>query len=71
MQICDNHELREKVRAVLSMPGPVVCEVMATPDEVRAPRLSSKQLANGSMVSRAIGRFVAVSRARGVSRQTC
>ena len=29
----------------------MICEVLATPDEVRAPRLSSRQLANGSMVS--------------------
>ena len=51
MQIADNGELREKVRAVLATPGPVVCEVLATPDEVRAPRLSSRQLADGSMAS--------------------
>ena len=51
IQIAENDELREKVRTVLAMPGPVICEVLATPDEVRALRLSSRQLANGSMVS--------------------
>ncbi len=43
--------LREQVRQVLETPGPVVCDVMVIPDEIRGPRLSSKQLADGSMVS--------------------
>jgi acetolactate synthase-1/2/3 large subunit len=51
LRITDNSELREKVREALSLPGPVVCEVMTAADEVRQPRLSSKQQANGSMVS--------------------
>jgi acetolactate synthase-1/2/3 large subunit len=33
------------------MPGPVVCEVMVSPDQVTAPRVSSKQLEDGTMVS--------------------
>jgi acetolactate synthase-1/2/3 large subunit len=44
--------LREQLRALLAMPGPVVCEVMTIPDEVRAPRVNSMQKADGSMVSR-------------------
>jgi acetolactate synthase I/II/III large subunit len=43
--------LREQVRQVIETPGPVVCDVMVVPDEVRGPRLSSKQLADGSLVS--------------------
>jgi acetolactate synthase-1/2/3 large subunit len=43
--------LREQVRKVLETPGPAVCDVMVIPDEVRGPRLSSKQMADGSMVS--------------------
>jgi len=43
--------LREQVRQVLDAPGPVVCDVMVIPDEVRGPRLSSKQMPDGSMVS--------------------
>jgi acetolactate synthase I/II/III large subunit len=43
--------LCEQVRKVLETPGPVVCDVMVIPDEVRGPRLSSKQLPDGSMVS--------------------
>jgi acetolactate synthase-1/2/3 large subunit len=44
--------LREDMRAVLDMPGPVVCEVITIPDETRAPRVSSSQRPDGSMVSR-------------------
>jgi acetolactate synthase I/II/III large subunit len=40
------------VRAVLDMPGPVVCDVHVIPDEVRGPRLSSMQRADGSLVSK-------------------
>ena len=43
--------LRQQVRQVLETPGPVVCDVMVIPDEMRGPRLSSKQLADGSLVS--------------------
>lgn len=44
--------LREDVRRVLAMPGPVLCDVHVIPDETRAPRLSSVQKADGSFVSR-------------------
>ncbi|MEI7525811.1 MAG: thiamine pyrophosphate-dependent enzyme, partial [Mariniphaga sp.] len=43
--------IREQINQVLAFDGPVVCEVVVLPDEVRAPRLSSKKLADGSMVS--------------------
>ena len=43
--------LREQVRRVIETPGPVVCDVMVIPDEIRGPRLSSKQMPDGSMVS--------------------
>jgi acetolactate synthase-1/2/3 large subunit len=45
-------DLREQVRRVLAMPGPVVCDVHVIPDESREPRLSSVQRPDGSMVSR-------------------
>jgi acetolactate synthase-1/2/3 large subunit len=32
----------------------VVCEVMCIPDEVRAPRISSTKLPDGTMVSSAL-----------------
>jgi acetolactate synthase-1/2/3 large subunit len=44
--------LREDVRRVLAMDGPVVVDVHVIPDEVRAPRLSSYQKEDGSFVSK-------------------
>jgi len=51
LRIEDSQNLREKVRQVLAMPGPVVCDVMIIPDEPRAPRIASRQRKDGSMVS--------------------
>ena len=48
----DQSDLRAAVRRVLDTPGPVVCDVRVIPDESRAPRLSSVQKPDGSMVSR-------------------
>ena len=45
-------DLRWQIRAVIETPGPVVCEVVAPPEEERAPRLSSMQRPDGSMVSK-------------------
>jgi acetolactate synthase-1/2/3 large subunit len=50
--IADQSNLREEVRKVLEMPGPVVCDVHVLPDEVRAPRLANYQKPDGSIVSR-------------------
>jgi len=44
--------LRAEVRKILDMPGPVIVDVRVIPDEVRAPRLSSYQKADGSFVSK-------------------
>ena len=48
----DQIALREQVRKVLKMPGPVVCDVKVIPDEVRAPRVTSVQRPDGSFVSK-------------------
>ena len=40
------------MKRVLEMPGPVVCDVRMLPEEVRAPRVTSVQLANGSFASK-------------------
>ncbi len=48
----DQTNLRAEVRRILEMPGPVVVDVRVIPDEVRAPRLSSYQKADGSFVSK-------------------
>ena len=50
--IADQTRLRDEVRRVLEMRGPVVCDVNVLPDEVRAPRLQSAQRADGSFVSK-------------------
>jgi acetolactate synthase-1/2/3 large subunit len=50
--IADQSDLRSEVRRVLSRTGPVVCDVHMILDEVRAPRLSSVQRADGSFVSK-------------------
>jgi acetolactate synthase-1/2/3 large subunit len=47
-----NHShIREKIRDILQKDGPVVCEVMVSPDQVTAPRVSSRQREDGSMES--------------------
>jgi acetolactate synthase-1/2/3 large subunit len=51
-RIASQANLREQVRQVLETPGPVVCDVLVIPDEVRGPRLSSMQRPDGSMVSK-------------------
>jgi acetolactate synthase-1/2/3 large subunit len=48
----DQTNLREEVKKVLAMQGPVLCDVNVLPDEVRAPRLSSYQKPDGSFVSK-------------------
>ena len=50
--IYDQTNLRDDVRKVLQMTGPVVCDVRVLPDEERAPRLQSHQKADGSFVSK-------------------
>jgi acetolactate synthase-1/2/3 large subunit len=50
--IQDQTNLREEIRKVLEIPGPVVCDVNVLPDEIRAPRLQSYQKADGTFVSK-------------------
>jgi acetolactate synthase I/II/III large subunit len=45
-------DLRVAVRKVLRSRGPVVCDVHVIPDEIRAPRVTSIQRADGSFVSK-------------------
>jgi acetolactate synthase-1/2/3 large subunit len=51
VRIDGSDNLRDQIKHVLAMPGPVVCDVMIIPDEPRAPRIASKQQKDGSMVS--------------------
>ena len=48
----DQSDLRTAVRRVLRSRGPVVCDVHIIPDEIRAPRVTSIQRADGSFVSK-------------------
>ena len=50
--IGNQKSLREDVRRVLAMEGPVIVDVHVIPDEMRAPRLQSYQRPDGSMVSK-------------------
>jgi acetolactate synthase-1/2/3 large subunit len=52
VQIQDHSHIRERVRQVLEQDGPVVCEVMISPHQVTAPRLSSMQREDGTIVSK-------------------
>jgi acetolactate synthase-1/2/3 large subunit len=44
--------LRSVVRRVLDHPGPIVCEVMISPRQATAPRVSNVQRSDGTIVSR-------------------
>jgi acetolactate synthase-1/2/3 large subunit len=49
----ENHKtMRSQIREILNAPGPMVCDVTIIPDEPRAPRVSSIQRPDGSMVSK-------------------
>jgi len=50
--IADQSDLRNAVRRVLRSRGPVVCDVRVRPEEIRAPRVTSIQRADGSFVSK-------------------
>ena len=52
MRISKPKNLRQQIRQVLDTEGPVVCDVIVIPDEPRAPRVSSIQRPDGSMVSK-------------------
>jgi len=43
--------IREQVREILAAEGPVVCDVIVSPEQVTAPRVSSRPLKDGSMES--------------------
>ena len=43
--------LEQQIQTVLNTEGPVLCEVMLSPDYIFAPKLSAKKLPDGSMAS--------------------
>ena len=50
--IRDQSDLRADLRRVLARGGPLVCDTIVLPDELRGPRLSSVQRPDGSFVSK-------------------
>jgi acetolactate synthase-1/2/3 large subunit len=52
IQITNHKSIREKVRGILNIEGPVVCEVILPFEHVTAPKLSSYQKKDGSFVSK-------------------
>ena len=44
-------DLERQLAAVLKAPGPIVCDVMIDPEQTFEPKLSSRQLPDGRMVS--------------------
>ena len=51
-RIASHERIDEYVREILDTKGPVVCEVVVDPDQVTAPKLSSMQRPDGTMVSK-------------------
>jgi acetolactate synthase-1/2/3 large subunit len=51
-RIVNQRNLRAEIRDILDAPGPAVVDVCALADEVRAPRVSSLQRPDGTMVSK-------------------
>ncbi|HYA42705.1 MAG TPA: thiamine pyrophosphate-dependent enzyme [Syntrophobacteraceae bacterium] len=49
--IAGHDNIRQRVKEVLDMEGPVVCEVIITPNQTTAPRISSVKNADGTISS--------------------
>ncbi len=52
VRITEPTNLAGQLAAILEQPGPAVIDVITLPDEQRAPRITSVQRADGSMVSK-------------------
>ena len=51
IKICDNTKMQEQIRSVLESSEPVVCNVIVKPDYIFTPKLSSRKLEDGTMIS--------------------
>ena len=51
IRVADHDNLRMAIRDTLATVGPAVCEVMLDPDQPFSPRVSSKRLPDGQMVT--------------------
>lgn len=52
IKISHHAEMAKKIKKVLSSKGPIICEVMVSPDQEFLPKAASKKLPDGSFVSR-------------------
>jgi acetolactate synthase-1/2/3 large subunit len=50
-RIADHEQLKKRLPVILSKPGPFICDVMMDPEQMFSPRVSSKRLPDGRMVS--------------------
>jgi acetolactate synthase-1/2/3 large subunit len=50
-RILNNSQLSSKIKSTLAYKGPILCEVMVSPDQEFHPKAASKQLPDGSFVS--------------------
>ena len=51
VRISDNEMMQEQIKSVLDYNGPVLCDVQVKSDYIFSPKLSSKKLEDGTMVS--------------------
>ena len=51
VQLKDQKNIQKKIKDILKSKGPVLCEVMVSPDQITQPRVSSKKLEDGKMMS--------------------
>jgi acetolactate synthase-1/2/3 large subunit len=50
-RIRDHDALEGKLRAVLDTPGPVICDLVMSPEQTQLPKLASRVMPDGSLVS--------------------
>lgn len=53
LRISQLDELDDQLNELFTRPGPMICEIMTPTDQLLIPRVSSRQLENGTMVSTA------------------
>ena len=47
----DHADMREAIASTLAAPGPAICEIMVDKEQAFAPKLSSRRLEDGTMVT--------------------
>jgi acetolactate synthase-1/2/3 large subunit len=52
VKISNQEKLGDKIKEILSMPGPVICDVMIDPTEPTSPKLTSQVKSDGTIVSK-------------------